>query len=136
MTPLAPARAATGITYTWRIETPVTDLLPAKAGANSAAFVPRADLVGVCTTADRRPSTVVDATMVVPHIPDVPGEPVPADTAAANKAVAGKREKFSVNHILTTGFHVAALKCFGYFHPRPSAWPGHWGRCTLLVRLP
>jgi len=42
---------------------------------------------------------------------------VPADTAAANKAVAGKRAKYGVGHILTTGFHVAALERFGYFHP-------------------
>jgi len=108
-------RVATGSTYTWRIERPVTDLLPLKAGANPAAVAPRADLVGVCAAGDR-PPIVVDVTAVLPHNPDVPGEPVPAGTAA-NKAVAGKREKYGVNHILTTGFHVAALDCFGYFHP-------------------
>jgi len=41
---------------------------------------------------------------------------VPAGTAA-NKAVVVKREKYGVNRILTTGFHVAALERFGYFHP-------------------
>jgi len=51
----AGAREATGSTYTWRIEAPVTDLLPLKAGANPAAFAPRADLVGVCTTGDHPP---------------------------------------------------------------------------------
>jgi len=94
----------------------VTDLLPLKAGANPAAVAPRADLVGVCTIGDH-PPIAVDVTVVLPHNPDVPGEPVPAGTAAANKAAAGKREKYGVNHTLTLGFHVAALERFGYFHP-------------------
>jgi len=72
--------------------------------------------VGVCTTGDH-PPFVVDVTVVLPHNPDEAGEPAPAGTAAANKTVAGKREKYGVNHILTTGFHVAGLERFGYFHP-------------------
>jgi len=87
----------------------------AKADAQPAAFVPRADLVGVCTSVDR-PPIVVDVPVVLPHNPDVPGEPVPAGMAA-NEAVAGKREKYGVNHILTTGFQVAALERFGCVHP-------------------
>jgi len=111
----AGARKATGSTCTWRIETPETDLLPAKACANPAAVAPPADLVGVCTTGDH-PPFVVDVTVVLPHNPDVPDEHVPAGTAA-NRAVAGKRAKYGVSYILTTGFHVAALERFGYFHP-------------------
>jgi len=111
----AGAREATGSTHTWRIETPVTDQLPMKAGANPAAFGTRADLVGVCATVDRA-HIVVDVTVALPHDPDEPGEPVPASTAA-NKAVAGKRARYDVNHILTPGFHLAALERFGYFHP-------------------
>jgi len=102
----------------WRIEAPVTDLLPLKAGANPAAFVPRADLVGVCTIGDH-PPIVVDVTVVLPHNPDVPGEPVPAGTAA-NKAVAGKRAKYGVNRILTPGFQ--------------STWRGVGGRHAVLAR--
>jgi len=91
-------REAAGSTCTLRIETPVTDLLPLKAGANPAAFAPRADLLGMCTIGNR-PPIVVDVAVVLPHNSDVPGEPVPAGTAAAHKAVAGKRTKHGVNHV-------------------------------------
>jgi len=83
-----------------------------------AAVARRADLVGVCTTGNRQP-IVVDVTVVLPHNPDVPGEPIRAGTAA-HKAVAGKRAKYDVIHSLTTDFHVAALKRFGYLHPDTS----------------
>jgi len=62
----AGAREATGSTCTWRIETPVTDLLPLKAGANPAAVVPHTDQVGVCTAGDH-PPIVVDVTVMLPH---------------------------------------------------------------------
>jgi len=65
----AGAREATVSTFTRHIETPVTDLLPLKAGASPAAVAPRADLVGVCTTGDH-PPFVVDVTVVLPHNPN------------------------------------------------------------------
>jgi len=54
--------------------------------------------------------------------------------------VAGKRAKYGVNHIpsLTTGFHVAALERFVYFHPdtiRPARTLGaiHASRLAPLM---
>jgi len=89
----------------------------------------------VCTTGDH-PPFVVDVTVVLPHNPDVPGDHVPDGMAAANKAVAGERAKYGVNHILTTGSTSLLSSASATSTPRPSAWPGHWGRYTLLVRLP
>jgi len=75
----------------------------------------QSDLVGVFTIGDH-PPLVVDVTVVLPHNLNEAREPVPAGTAAS-KAVAGKRARYGVNHILTTRFHVAALERFGYLHP-------------------
>jgi len=72
--------------------------------------------VGLRTAGDH-PPIVVDVTVMLPHNPNVLGEPVPAGTVV-HKAVAGKRDKYGVNHILTTGFHVAALERFGFVHPK------------------
>jgi hypothetical protein len=109
-------REAARGTVTWRVETSVTDLLPAKAGVEvAAANVPRADSVRRARRGDG-PAVVAGVAIALPHNKAEPGEPVPAGTAAT-QAVETKRSKYGKNHILTRGFFAAAMERFGYFHP-------------------
>jgi hypothetical protein len=59
------SREAARGTVTWRVETSVTDLQPAKAGIEvAAADIPRADLVGVSTQGDG-PAVAVDVAIAL-----------------------------------------------------------------------
>jgi hypothetical protein len=110
-------REAARGTVTWRVETSVTDLLPAKAGVEvAAADIPRADLVGVSTQGDG-PAVVAGVAIALPHNKTEPGEPVPAGTAAT-QAVEKKRSKYGEDHKRTRGCNAAATNQFGsHVHP-------------------